>query len=124
MKLTLQQVFDVTPVIATIIREKRVLPFKGSYRMMRAHAKLAPELKIVGDKYDEFLKLHAKAIEGQEGQFTMTPEFVAAWTDFAKDEIEITDLDPIPLEQLDPGDGVVGLFAADLIALGPLVKDD
>lgn len=125
MKLTVQQVFDATPVIAGIINSGRALPLKGSYRLIRLHAKLAPELKTISDKRDELLKEHATPIEGKPDQFTVTPAFAAAWTDFAKDEIEITDLNPVPLAQLDFGDRTIGAITAlELIALGPLVTDD
>lgn len=125
MKLTLQQVFDATPIVTAIINEKRPLPFKGSYRLMRMHAKLVPELKPVSDKYDELLKQHATPIEGEPERYNVTPEFAAAWIDFAKDEIEITDLEPIPFEHLDLGDSVAGsITALELMALGPLVKGD
>lgn len=123
MKLTVQQVFDATPVIATIINQSRPLPLKGSYRLARLHAKLAPELKTISDKRDDLLKQHATPIEGRPDQYTVTPEFAAAWTEFAKDEIEVA-VEPVPLEQLDNGGGVGMISASELIALGPLVQGD
>lgn len=123
MKLTLQQVFDATPIIATIIREQRKLPLKGSYRLARMHKKLAAELEPIAAKYDALLAEHATPIEGEPGRYTVTPAFVEAWTEFAKDEIEV-DVEPVPLAQLDLGDDEAGtISAAELITLGDLVKE-
>lgn len=123
MKLTVQQVFDATPVIAAIIYEARPLPLKGSYRLTRLHAKLAPELKTISDKRDELLKQHATPIEGQPDRYTVTPEFAGAWTEFAKEEIDVA-VEPVPLAQLDLGGPVGSISALELVALGPLVQDD
>lgn len=123
MKMTLQQVFDATPVLTTIINEKRPLPLKGSYRVMRMHAKLKPEYEPIAAKYDALLAEHAAAKEGEPGKYTVTPEFVAAWSEFTKDEIEV-DVEPMPLACLDLGDAVAGsVSASELIVLGNLVTE-
>ncbi len=124
MKLTLNQVFTAHQVISLIISEKRVLPLKGSYRLARMLKKMQPELEPIAAKYDAMLAEHATPIEGQAGQYTLTPAFAAAWADFSKDEIDV-DVEPIPLEQLDLGDNVAGAISlGELITLGDLVKGD
>jgi hypothetical protein len=51
------------------------------------------------------------------------PEFTAAWAEIAAQEIEV-DVQPIPLSQLDLGDGVDGSIEAnEFIVLGDLVSE-
>lgn len=144
MKLTLQQVLDVTVVVSTIIREQRPLPTKGKYRLARMHAKLLPEFNVATAQRDALIKAYdfhemvppAPSAEDPLGQgmfvpseqFSVPPdkieEFNAAWAPLAAETIEI-DVEPIPLHQLDLGyaqDG--GIHANEFIALGNLVIDD
>lgn len=124
MKLTLKQVFEATPVVTAIINEQRKLPLKGSYRLARMHKKLVSEVEPIAAKYDAMLAEHCPPIEGEAGRYTVTPEFVAAWTEFSKDEIDV-DIEPIPLSQLSLGDDTAGSIRTDeLIVLGDLVRED
>lgn len=143
MKLKVQHVMDATLVITQIIREKRPMPQKGKYRLARIHDKLLPEFNTASAQRDDLIKaydFHQKIIEPGslvvEGhapvlidgpEFTVPPdkmeEFTAAWAKIAEEEIEIA-VEPIPLAQLDMGDGVVGAIeAGELIVLGDLVTE-
>lgn len=143
MRLTLQKVFDVTRVLATIINESRPMPLKGAYRLARLHAKLKPEFDVVSTKRDELIMAydHHEMVPGPQSkedplgqilvpspQFSVPPakqeEFAKAWTDLAKEEIDI-DVPPMPLSQFDPGPGKASpLTALELSSLGDLIVDD
>lgn len=134
MKLTVQHVFNVTQILATIIREKRPLPIKGAYRVARLHAKLAPEFDTIAQKRDAMIMAygHKARPDGAPDDVPEVPtvpadkmaEFLANWSALAAEEIEVA-VEPIPLSQLDLGDDVAGsITAAELIVLGDLVVDD
>lgn len=135
MKLTLQHVMDATVVIANVIMEKRPMPQKGKYRLARMHAKLFPEYVKINEHRDEMIRAYGArvTVTQDDGTAVECPdfkvpedkmlEFGAAWKDFSGEEIDI-DIEPIPLAQLDLGDGVDGsIGAAELITLGDLVRE-
>ncbi len=138
MKLKAQLVFDAVPVISTIIREKRPLPQKGQYRIMRMHAKLLPDYTTLAERRDAMIRAYdtpfvpvndPRASEpAPVGMFTVPPdkaaEFEAAWKEIGDEEIDISDLEPLPLSYLDLGEGRAGsVNALELITLGDLVKE-
>lgn len=124
MKLTAQQVFDATLVVAQIIRENRPMPQKGLYRLARLHAKLAPEFKPISERRDAMIEAYEHREEGADTfsvPLDKMPEFNAAWAEIAGDEIEV-DVQPVPLDYLDGG-GVGVITAAELVTLGDLVRE-
>lgn len=135
MKLTAQQIFDATPVIATIIREQRPMPQKGAYRLARMYQKLKPEYDTINQRRDALIlpydfKVKLKDAEGKEtgAEANGVPadkdaEFQAAWKQIADEEIEVP-VEPIPLAQLDLGDDTKCAVRADeLVTLFVLVAE-
>lgn len=123
MKLTVQQVFDAYQVLQAIVNGHRPLPQKGAYRVSRMKAKLDAEFTSISQRRDALLDQHAIAVEGAPGNYTVTPEFTAAWKDFASDEIEVA-VEPIPLALIDLGDSVPGaITVGELSVLGDLVAE-
>lgn len=134
MKLTVLHVFTATQILTRIIEGDRKLPLKGAYRVARLHAKLLPEFQTIAQKRDALIvgyehKARPAGAPEDAPEVSTVPEdkleeFLAKWGDLAAEEIEV-DVQPIPLTQLDLGDGVAGaLTAAELMALGELVADD
>ena len=143
MKLTLQRVFEATQALAAIINENRPLPSKGKYRVARMHAKLFPEFTTLNDRRTAMIMayghkqavLHGKVVTEPDDLThagivmqdavpdDKMPEFLAAWADLAKEEIEVN-VEPIPIYQLciDGQEGVVTF--AEFAALGELVTGD
>lgn len=124
MKLKVQSVFDATQVLATIINEGRPLPQKGRYRVARAYAKLSPEWTVINERRTSMIM--AYDYKNADDQVAVPDdkmeEFVAAWADFAKDEIEV-DVQPIPIDQLSV-DGAEGCISfAEFATLGELVVE-
>lgn len=135
MKLTAQQVFEATPVIATIIREQRPMPQKGSYRLARMYKALQPEFATIAERRDALIVAYDHKIKVKDAQGNDTDqevnsvpddkaaEFQAAWKQIADEEIEVP-VEPVPLAQLDLGDATAGAIRADeLVLLGPLVAE-
>lgn len=142
MKLTAGKVFAVFPVLTAIINEKRVLPMKGAYRVARMAAKLQAEYQIVAEKRDAIIlaydhkafpagitdEVAARVKPAPEKVPTVPPDkvedFAAKVGELFETEIEV-EVQPIPLSQLDLGDGQPSqITAAELVALGELVVDD
>ena len=134
MKLKAQLVFDAVPVIALIIREKRPLPQKGKYRLARMHAKLLPDFNTLSERRDAMIKAYDTPLvtltEGAAptGLYTVpedkVSEFNAAWKEIGDEEIEVADLEPIPIDQLTLANDANGAIEAiELITLGDLVKE-
>lgn len=141
MKLTVQQIYDAVPIISQIIRDKRVMPLKGKYRLARMHAKLLPEFNTADaarsdliKAYDTHMKIEVEDPETHERKQIdgdnwivpddKMPEFTASWKQIADQEIEV-DVEPMPLAQLDMGDDVNGAIeAGELITLGALVSGE
>lgn len=137
MKIKVQDVYNATLILSAIIREKRPLPTKGAYRVARMHSKLLPEFNVANDKRDELIKAYdyKPKIAGPDGETMLEaenfsvpddklPEFLKAWREIADVEITIADLEPIPLAQLDLGDGIASsIHAGELLDLGDLVTD-
>lgn len=141
MKLTLQNVYGSTIVLASIISEQRTMPQRGKYLIARLHAKLLPEFKLIDARRDELIKAYntpqmrteTNAETGEKTQVPVDgewqvpadkmPEFVAAWTLVGNEEIDI-DVSPIPLLSLSLPDGSDGAIeASELATLGDLVFD-
>lgn len=143
MKLKVQQVFDVTRVLAVIVSENRPLPQKGRYRVARLHAKLLPEFNTINDQrsakiatYDHKAPvLNGVVVQVAEGTLLpdgatlqaavpddKMPEFRAWWAELASVEIDV-DVEPIPLDQLciDGQEGTISL--AEFGVLGDLVAE-
>lgn len=126
MKLTVRQVFEVTPLLATIIKENRPMPLKGAYRLSRMHAKLFAEFQPIGVKYDEIVAAHGE-FNKDDGRWHVAQdkvaEFNAKWAEVADETIEV-DVQPVPLALLDLGELVAGpITALELAKLGDLVTD-
>lgn len=142
MKLTVQRIMEVVPLIHAIITEKRPLPQKGAYRLARLHAKLQPEFATAHAQRDAMIRAYdtpelappPKSAADPLGQGPDVPtgnymvpadkleEFTAAWDEIAKEAIEV-DLQPIPLEQLDLGDDKAACVnALELVVMGDLVE--
>lgn len=139
MKLKVQTVMDATLLITQIINERRPMPQKGKYRLARMHAKLVPEFQLINAQRDAMIKAYGthqmKSVKDADGleSFVETedfvvpadkmPEFIEAWKKIGDEEIEL-DIEPIPLAQLDLGNGADGAIeASELITLGELVKE-
>ena len=125
MRLTAQQIFTATQVLAAIINEKRVLPSKGVYRVMRMHSKLFPEFEVLNKQRTD--KILAYAYKNETDQDAVPDdkmeEFIAWWTDIASIESEVN-IEPIAIDQLCI-DGQPGSISfAEFSALGELVRDD
>lgn len=134
MKLTILHVFNVTPILAQIIAEKRPLPLKGAYRVARLQAKLQAEFQTIAEKRDALIVAydHKARPAGAPDDAPEVPtvpddkveDFLAKWADLGAEEIEV-DVQPIPLSQLDLGADTAGaLTAAELMVLAELVVDD
>lgn len=138
MKLKAQHVFTATLVLAQIIREGRPMPQKGKYRIARMHAKLLQEFNVLNAQRDELIKAYdhhelvpdpldaEKRVPSPDFSVPADkmPEFLEAWGKIASEDLEV-DVQPIPLGQLDLGDGKDGcIHAAELIDLDDLVCDD
>lgn len=145
MRLTGQQIFDATQVLATIINEKRALPIKGIYRVTRMHAKLFVEFSAMNDQrtakivsYDykqptidgavvpadtPGLEAMADVVMQDAVPADKMPEFVAWWKDLASIETDVN-IEPIPIDQLSLGDDMPGTISfAEFAALGNLVSE-
>lgn len=142
MELTAQQVFDATPVLATIINERRPLPIKGSYRLTRLHAKLIGDFNLISARRDEIITAygHREMVPGPltvedpfrqklvpAANFSVPPDmvedFAAKWSEIATEVLDI-DVQPCPIDMLNLGDDREGsITALELIALGPLVTE-
>lgn len=140
MKLTLQNVYGATIVLAAIISEQRAMPQRGKYLIARLHAKLLPEFNLIDARRDELIKAYntpktKTETNPETGDVTVTPvdgwqvpadkmsEFAAAWKALGDEEIEV-DVQPIPLLTLSLPNGSDGAIEAnELITLGDLVSD-
>lgn len=141
MKLTAQNVYGATIVLANIMREQRTMPQRGKYLIARLHAKLLPEWKVLDARRDDMIKAYnnpqtrseKNPETGEDIQVTVEgewqvppdkmPEFTAAWEALGNEEIEV-DVQPIPLLSLSLPDGSDGAIEAhELATLGDLVFD-
>lgn len=140
MKLKVQQIFEATQVLATIINQKRALPTKGVYRVTRMHAKLFPEFTLINDQrtakiasYDHkafalpngtLVPAEEAAAMGLVEQNVVPPEkmgeYVEWWSEMATDEVEVN-IDPIPIEQLCIDGAESNITYAEFAVLGDLV---
>lgn len=124
MKLTAQQVFDVTQVLSRVIQENRPMPLKGAYRMARLHAKLLPEFTPIEERRNAIILDLAK---GGESALPTVPDekmddFRAQWGQIAEETVEV-DVEPIPLDLLDMRMAAGPLTAQELLTLGELVTE-
>lgn len=136
MKLKAQDLYNAVLILSAIMRERRAMPFKGSYRIARMHALLKPEWDVLNKKRDELIEAynHKAEIKDKDGtvlmlaeQFSVPndklPEFNAAWKEIGDMEIEVANLEPIPVAQLDLGEHVPSaIHAGELLDLGNLVE--
>lgn len=125
MRLTIQQVYDATQALTAIINRNAPMNQKGKYRVARLHTKLLPEYSPINERRNALIAPYD--YKNDDGVMAVPvdkmTEFVAAWGDLAKEEIEVA-IEPIPFEQIDLGDGADGsVTAAELIWLGDLVKE-
>ena len=145
MKLTVQHVFDATPILANIMRENRPLPSKGKYRIARMHRKLEAEWNLIAERYNALVKAYdytrlvmpdgtrvppgtleasgtpPDAVAQQAVPDDKMPEFLAAWKELAAEEIEVT-IEPIPLDQLCIDGEEGGISIAEFSVLADLVE--
>lgn len=144
MKLTVQRIMELIPVVTAIIQRDAPMPQKGKYRFARMHAKLMAEFAPANDRRNAMIKAYdfpqmvpnpnyldgVPADQPREiptGEFTLPPdkveEFNAAWAPIAEEEVEV-DIRPIPLAQIDLGDATVGsVSTAEFSILGDLVEE-
>lgn len=141
MKLTAQNVYGSTIVLAAIISERRTMPQRGKYLIARLHAKLLPEFNVIDGRRDDLIKAYnspqtrtetnpetGETIEVPiEGRWKVPAdkmsEFQAAWKALGDEEIDV-DVQPIPLLSLSLPDGSDGAIEAnELSTLGDLVFD-
>ena len=142
MKLKVGHVFQAAPAVVTIINQDRSMPQKGKYRIARMFAKLKPEYDLILARRNAMIEVYGhkemvpppKSVEDPLSQGPLVPgenfsvpddklpEFSKAWAEIESEEIEV-DVEPMPLNQLDPGPGVVGgLTAAEFVVLDNLVE--
>lgn len=125
MKLTVQQVFDATQTLATIISENRPLPQKGRYRVARMHAKLLPEFTVANDQ--RTAKIMAYENTNEAGQPAVPdaemPGFIAWWNEMASETIEVN-IDPIPIDQLCIDGQEASISFAEFAVLADLVSGE
>ena len=141
MKLTVQQVFDITPLLAKIKEENRPLPSKGKYRIARLHRKMEAEWNTIAERYNAMIKTYdhkrpmidgkVVTVEEAEGAANVVmqdavpddkmPEFLAKWKDLAAEEIEVA-VEPIPLDQLCIDGAEGGISIAEFSVLDTLVE--
>ena len=102
MKLTVQQVFDATPILANIMRENRPLPSKGKYRIARMHRKMQTEWDTIAERYNAMIKTYdhqrrVHEIEKSDGKRVVervSDEEYAAMSDEAKAKTVMQDAVP------------------------------
>ena len=142
MKLTVQQVFDITPLLAKIKEENRPLPSKGKYRIARLHRKMEAEWNTIAERYNAMIKtydhkrpmINGVVVEATEENLQnpgvvmqdavpddKMPEFLAKWKDLAAEEIEVA-VEPIPLDQLCIDGAEGGISIAEFSVLDKLVE--
>ena len=141
MILTVQQVFDATPILAKIKDENRPLPSKGKYRIARMHRKMEAEWNTIAERYNAMIKVYGhqrptingKVVTAEEAEGAANvvmqdavpdekwQEFLAAWKDIAAEEIEVA-VEPIPLDQLCIGGEEGGISIAEFSVLDVLVE--
>jgi len=140
MKLTAQNVFGATVVLASIIRDQRSMPQRGKYLIARLHAKLLPEYNVLEARRNAIIQdigeVMMDAVTNPDtGEVTLTqipgkfqvsearmPEFTKAWTAIGEEEIEV-DVQPLPLSALSSPDGDGAIEAHELQVLGVLVTE-
>lgn len=139
MKLTAQNVFGATVVLASIIKEQRSMPQRGKYLVARLHTKLLPEYNvlegrrnaIVQELGDPVMKTEELAdgtisITPVEGQWQVPmhrmPEFTKAWEAIGAEELEV-DVQPLPLSALSLPTGDGAIEAHELVILGDLITE-
>jgi hypothetical protein len=124
MRLTAQQIFEATPVLASIINERRPMPLKGAYRLARMHAKLYAEFLPIEAKRDEIITAYRHRAAEDAPMSVPTEklaDFRVKWAEIAGETVDV-DIEPIPLSLLDLGDETAGSISAlELISLGDLV---
>jgi hypothetical protein len=142
MKLTVDRVFNLARALNAILNERRMLPLKGTYRLTRLRAKLAPEYEVIAAKRNEVIfsygyKGRPDGTTDEEAAMMADPpplqamvppdkedEFRAFWTAFGAETIEV-DVEPIPFSQLDLGPNVPAqLSGAEIDLLGDVIVDD
>lgn len=140
MKLTLQNIYGATIVLAGIIRNPRVMSQKAKYRIARLHSKLLPEFNLINARRDELIKSYnthqTKTVTLPEtGAEAVVPtdewmvpedkmeEFTTAWIAIGNEEIEV-EVQPIDLSCLSMNDETDGAIeSSELVTLGGLVSE-
>lgn len=139
MKLTVQQIIDVTLVVSQIIREQRPMPQRGKFRLARMHMKLLPEFNTINGQRDAMITAYGVhqtksttdpetgAVVTEETPEWIVPpehmdEFTAAWSKISSEEIDI-DLQPLVLADIDNGDANGSIETSELITLGELIAE-
>lgn len=136
MELTAQQVFDATPVLATIINERRPLPIKGNYRLARLHVKLIGDYTVINGKRDEIIAAYgyraplvpdSPEVSVLADNFSVPPDkvddFNAKWGEIASEVLDL-DVQACPIDMLSLGDHrESSITALELVLLGPLVAE-
>lgn len=151
MRLTGQKIFDATLTLAKIIDDKRPLPGKGAYRVVRMHTKLLAEFNVLNtqrtakiatygheawaDRGGNIAVSAEDAIEwnktaADDKKFVLQscvpadkmPDFVSWWGEIASVEIDVN-VEPIPIDQLCLDGKEASITFAEFAVLGELVTE-
>ena len=143
MKLTIQHIFDATPVLNGIKNDNRPIPAKGKYRISRMLRAIQPEWELIAERYnvmvrayghkrplidgrrvtEEEASTHADVVMQDAVPDDKWEEFVAAWKVVGAEEVEVA-VEPIPLDQLCIDGREDGITIAELSVLDTLVAAD
>lgn len=115
MKLTVQQILNVAPVLNKLVSQELDAP--TAFRVGRLARKMEPEIKGAEESRVKLIKEHGE----QEGEtIQVRPEnfeaFVAAIKPLLETEVTIPGLDPLPLAAL----SAAKLTAAEMMLLEDL----
>lgn len=141
MKLTIQHIFDATPVLNGIKNDNRPIPAKGKYRISRMLRAIQPEWELIAERYNVMVRAYDNKrpmINGERVEPTAEnlanpncvmqdavpddkwQEFVDAWKVVGAEEVEVA-VEPIPLDQLCIDGREDGITIAEFSVLDTLV---
>lgn len=124
MKLTALQVFNASQTLSQIVAANRGFPVKAAYRLARLNAKLHAEFAPIEQQRNAIIMSygHANAAGVIAVPDDKMADFREKWAEIGAETVEL-DVEPIPLDTLDPG-CVPGLLTVqELIDLGDLVAE-
>jgi len=147
VKITADRLLMALPIIATIIRERRVMPQKGKFAFARMHAALMPDFTLINQQRDEIIKTYnfhpevarpAKPTDSEDDiakGFVMEPskefavpedkmaEFAEKWKEIGESELTLN-VEPISMKLFDLGAMTDGSIEAnEIIEMGDLITE-